>query len=116
MKHHQKPPKHEQQQTRIRELSNENKELRKEVKKLHKQLQQIKTGWCPKCLEKETPDQPLPKIKNQDKPKDWQCHKCDSGVLKMIQYTRMDETWYFRQCNNCNNRSRGKRWSESVKD
>lgn len=112
----QKPPKHEIQQTRLREVSNENKDLKKQLKVLHKQLDRIKNGWCPKCLEKESPEAPLPKIKNQDKPKNWECHKCETGILKLIKYTRAGEEWYFRQCHECLNRTRGKKWSEDIKD
>ncbi len=116
MKHHQKPPKHDQQQTRIRQLSNENKQLAKEVKKLHKQMQKVKDGWCPTCLSKSTEDKMPKKIANLDKVKDWQCFKCENGTLRLFKYDRMSQTWYFRRCSSCEYRTRGKPWSDEVKE
>ena len=47
---------------------------------------------------------------------EWKCHEehC-SGYLEIILYTRRDGTYYYRQCTDCDNRTKSQKYDESVK-
>lgn len=105
MQHAKKPPQKEQDKTKLRQLANENKELRKEIKHLRREI--LKSHNKKETEVKES-DIPLPKKESKDG-KDWTCHKCNTGVLTKVEYTRIGESWYFRKCSDCTYRTRGKK-------
>lgn len=63
---------------------------------------------------KQTKDQKEHTI--DDMTKKWACHKCDTGVLKIIVFTNLEGTQYLRCCSNkkCGNRTKPKPWDETV--
>jgi len=50
--------------------------------------------------------------------KDWKCHKCDEGTLKLIVIERHDGKHYFRACGNkkCPNRTKLKKWHPDISE
>ena len=47
----------------------------------------------------------------------WRCHKCDSGVLKLVIFQNLEGKQYLRACSNkkCTNRTKPKPWNDNVK-
>ena len=107
--------------TRLQELIHENKKLKREIASLNKQLARIDLDrhsfvkdiidehYAEEEREKNT-DKMLQSLKNE-----WPCHECKTGQLQVNPYTKAGETWYYRQCNNCKNRTKGQKWHPSVK-
>lgn len=47
---------------------------------------------------------------------EWKCHKCPKGFLEIFIYTKLNQTCYYRTCNECENRTLAKRYDpNSVK-
>lgn len=46
--------------------------------------------------------------------KTWLCNKCNEGYLEIKLYTKIGETWYFRKCNVCPNRTLSKQYNEKT--
>lgn len=48
--------------------------------------------------------------------KRWQCHKCETNVLKIVIVPKGDERYYFRKCSNpkCSKRTEAKILDENV--
>jgi ssDNA-binding Zn-finger/Zn-ribbon topoisomerase 1 len=46
--------------------------------------------------------------------KKWKCKKCHSGHLEIMKFNKLEETWYYRQCINCDNRTMAKRFTDKV--
>jgi hypothetical protein len=112
-------PRVDREYSKEQKFINENKSLKQEIAQLRKQIARIDLGWCPKCLEKYTPNQELPpKIENMGKKKDRTCFKCHEGRLTVFRYNRAGEQYYFRKCNKdgCGHRTRGKKWEEGVEE
>lgn len=46
----------------------------------------------------------------------WRCHEGGCvGFLEIILYTKMSETWYFRKCSHCSNRTKSQTYTPSVR-
>jgi hypothetical protein len=41
----------------------------------------------------------------------WKCRNCQDGFLEINLYTKVGETWYFRHCNNCSNRTQSQHYN-----
>ena len=50
-----------------------------------------------------------------DETTQWQCFECDSDCLRLVIYCKVNEPYYFRRCPNCGNRTKGKKFDDSVK-
>lgn len=103
--------------TREQELSYKNKELQKEISRLRKALDKLKFGWCPKCMGLES-DEKHTNYRTEEAPKikERTCYECGKANLILIRYYKSDGTWYYRSCPICGHRTRGKRFTEDVKE
>lgn len=45
----------------------------------------------------------------------WQCFECEDDHLRLVIYRKVNEPYYFRRCPNCGNRTKGKKFDDSVK-
>ena len=45
----------------------------------------------------------------------WACRECQTGFLEIVLYSKLGVTHYYRKCNSCENRTKGKRYGEQVK-
>jgi hypothetical protein len=106
--------------SRMQEVLHENKKLKREIASLRKQLARIdldRHGYVKDILEehyegeqseKDT-DKVLQSLKDQ-----WKCHECPEGFLEIMLYTKVGETWYFRKCNKCTNRTKSQQYSSDT--
>lgn len=98
--------------TRLQEALNENKRLKRENASLRKQLARLdldRHSYVKDILDEhfqqeeqaESTEKMLKRLKEE-----WKCHECHVGYLEITLYNKLDQTWYFRQCNNCTNRTK----------
>jgi hypothetical protein len=106
--------------SKIQKLAHENKKLKTEISRIRKNLNRLESGWCPGCLDRyDSKDEkmtlPEPCL---TKPvgKDRTCFKCKEGKLRMVKYYKIAETWYYRKCDSCPHRTRGKKFTPDVQD
>jgi ferritin-like metal-binding protein YciE len=109
--------------TREQRLSKENKQLKRELSHLRKQIAKLDGDSFEtlKQMSAEDEEQFQGFVKDansitEDLKKAWACKECFVGVLEISLYTKLNQTFYFRKCNNCFKRTKGQRYdSESVK-
>lgn len=106
--------------TRVQKIAHENKKLKEEIARLRKTIVRMDSGWCPGCLKRYDEDGKNTKLPEPDisKPeqKDRTCFKCNEGKLSIVKYYKMSEQWYYRACNKCSHRTRGKKFTPEVQD
>lgn len=105
-------------------LSKENRQLKKELSHLRKQISRL-DGDRFETLRQMVADQEEAQrfqenmgesISNIEVLKrEWACRKCQLGFLQIILYSKCGQTFYYRACSSCENRTKGKRYGESVK-
>lgn len=113
-------PRNDNEYTKSDKAKHENKKLKQELTRLRKIISRLESGWCPGCMEnlKEAELQKPDKAQALDSSvkKDRTCYKCLEGVLTIVKYSKLGEVWYFRRCNLCQHKTRGKRWTFDVAD
>jgi len=50
-----------------------------------------------------------------DETAQWQCFSCGDDYLRLVIYHKVNEPYYLRRCPNCGNRTKGKKFDNSVK-
>ncbi len=109
--------------SREQKLSNENKRLKKELAHLRKQIARLDLEGLEAAKqaifeseEKERLNQEVGEAGSSlDRLKEiWACNDC-SGYLEITLYSKLGETYYFRKCNQCSKRTKGKRYDENVR-
>lgn len=112
---------HKKELDQLQKIKRENDSLKKEVRSLRKQLAKIdldRFSYVKETLEEHFTGQE--EQENSEKlieilKKHWKCDECGVGHLEIVIYNKMEESWYFRQCNYCNKRTRSKKYSPEVK-
>lgn len=106
---------------RERDKDHEIKQLRREVGSLRKQLARIdldryaqvrdivEEHYANEEVEQNTQDM-MASLKSV-----WKCHECADGHLEINIFSKMGEPWYFRHCNNCDNRTKSQVYTPNVK-
>lgn len=115
------------------ELKHENKELRNRIRTLEHEIRQltrsgartrkqfarldldrhafvqdiIQEHYANDKVEQNTQEM-LDNMKNT-----WKCKGCNIGFLEINLYTRLDGTFYYRKCNNCEKRTPSQRYDEN---
>ena len=44
----------------------------------------------------------------------WACFVCKEDFLRLVIYQKVNEPYYFRRCSGCGNRTKGKKFDDSV--
>ena len=111
--------------TKEQRLSKENRQLKKELSHLRKQIARLDGDrfetlrqMCADNEEKERFNENMGPAKStvETLKKDWACRQCSTGFLEISLYSKLGQTFYFRKCNSCANRTKGKRYDDqSVK-
>lgn len=105
-------------------LSKENKQLKKELLHLRKQISRLDSDRF-ETLRQIVVDQEETQRFQENMgesnynlevlKREWACRDCEAGVLEIVLYSKISQTYYYRACNSCNNRTKGKRYGEQVK-
>jgi hypothetical protein len=109
--------------SREQRLIKENRQLKRELAHLRKQIARIDVDrfeaikeLCQEDEENFKNTQEDPNSNIEALKREWSCLKCKSGWLEIILYSKLGQTFYYRKCNKCDHRTKGKRYnSESVK-
>ena len=57
----------------------------------------------------------LKKDKKQiDESAKWGCYSCGEDFLRLVIYQKVNEPYYFRRCPTCGNRTKGKKFDDSI--
>lgn len=104
--------------TREQRLIKENQQLKRQVSALRKQLARVdldRYDTVKEIIELHYQDEKAQQGQEilENLKKIWACKECD-GHLEIKLYSKMGETWYFRQCNNCSNRTKGKKYDNKT--
>jgi len=115
-----RPQKSDKEFSRVQKITHENNKLKEEIARYRKTIARIESGWCQECLKKydnSDPDLELPEPIIENPPETGRtCYKCQDGKLSIVKYFKISEQWYYRKCNKCPNRTRGKRLTSDVKE
>lgn len=100
---------------KLDKLKHENKKLKKEVATLRKELSRLESRYSGlddlvRQQEDEVKKNNLEKMKVE-----WNCFKCGKDYLRLILFSRLDGMHYCRKCPTCGNRTKLKKYDESVK-
>lgn len=100
-------------------LKQENKQLKKRVESLRKQISRLdidRYNNIKELVNKYNEEDNKEQFKAEQKKlkQRWECHECRNGFLVLTILNRRDTTMYFRKCNNCNHRTKLKKYTESV--
>jgi hypothetical protein len=121
----------------ISRLKNANKRLKSENEKLKAEIKTYEAAFqknihflkgktkdlsLQELLEGAKKEQSLKSIEDKkemtfkDMESKWKCFKCNTGLMKLIVYTRPDGPWYIRKCTNpkCTNRTEGQPFHDEV--
>jgi hypothetical protein len=108
---------------RVQEFKYEIQRLKKENDTLRKRLARIdldEYGQLNKTIKKhqkqekkQQPNDILEKLRQE-----WKCNETGcGGFLEIFLYNKLNDTWYFRKCNEsgCKNRTKSKKYTPDVK-
>jgi hypothetical protein len=118
-----KSKKSDKEFSRIQHLINENRQLKRELAHLRKQISRLDLEGmeaAKQALYEQEEKERLTEIVGEssyslDKLKEvWACKRpgC-KGYLEIALYPKLGQTYYYRACNACRNRTVGKRYDES---
>jgi len=97
-----------------RKLKRENAGLRKALAKLdldrHAYVRDIVEEHYAREDSETTTMEMLDMLKSE-----WKCRECNEGFLEITVYSKLGDSWYFRQCNNCKYRTKSQKYSQNVK-
>lgn len=103
----------------LQKLKYENKRLKKQVSSLRKQLARVDIDRYQNLKDlvyKHAKENLEDKIKAQRErlKKEWECHTCRVGFMKIHTISRRDGLFYYRKCTECDNRTPTKPYNEKV--
>lgn len=110
--------------TREQKLIKENRQLKRELSHLRKQISRLDLEGLEAAkqmvFEQEEKDRFNENVgdansSSEQLKKIWKCNKCELGYLEINLYSKCGLTNYFRKCNNCDYRTKGKRYDNQVK-
>lgn len=111
--------------TREQKLIKENRQLKRELAHLRKQIARLDGDRFETLKQIVAESEESQRFQENMGPissnietlkKDWACRECATGFLEIVLYSKLGSTQYYRKCNSCNHRTKGKRYdSESVK-
>jgi DNA-directed RNA polymerase subunit M/transcription elongation factor TFIIS len=103
----------------LQKVKYENKRLKKQIASLRKQLQRVDIDRYENLkdlLYKHANEDLEEKIKVQKQKlkKQWECHVCRAGFMKIHTINRRDGLVYYRKCTECDNRTKIKPYNNKV--
>lgn len=110
--------------TREQRLSKENKQLKRELAHLRKQISRLDLEGLEAAKQaindqeeenrlNETMGEPNANLEHLKKV--WSCNSCSGGWLEITLYSKIGTTQYYRKCSNCDYRTKGQRYDETVR-
>jgi hypothetical protein len=110
----------EKEYTRLQEVIHENKKLKREVAHLRRQLARLdldRLSYVHEVVQEHYADEEIEKNSTKmlaNLKKTWLCKECGIGFLEIVLYNKIGEVWYFRQCSNCDHRTKSQKYTPTV--
>jgi len=107
--------------TREQRLLKENQVLKRDLATLRKRLARIELQGRYENVKEAVEDHErnlgLPTTQDllESLKKEWACKECEEGYLEIFLYNKLSDTWYYRKCNSCPNRTQSKKYTKEVK-
>jgi hypothetical protein len=104
------------ERSREQELKHENQKLRREISSLRKQLARLdldRHSYVKDIVDEHLAheEQETSAVHMLKKLKEaWRCNKCKDGYLEIFTYNKINETWYRRECNICDNKTKAQKY------
>ena len=98
-------------------LKFENQKLKKQISQLRKQLSRIdidRYSHLRDIIEAQDNEDHDLEAELYMLKKEWECHKCKNDHLRVVIVPRADGVFYLRRCPSCNNKTKLKRYTDSV--
>ncbi len=103
-------PRPKSELTKVQRLAKENKELHQKLAKLEKAIELLEKTTCPSCAAPKRAPKDEPKAPKK-KPDELDCPKCDGGIMKSLQFSKLGVEHIMHKCDNCPNRTLPKKVS-----
>ena len=105
--------------SREQALISENKGLKRDLAKIRKQLARIDLDRFDTLREmiEENRSEAEPEFGAaflENLKRTWLCNDCRQGHLEIILYNKIDNTYYYRKCTNCPNRTKSQKHTPAV--
>jgi len=107
--------------SREQKLLNENKKLKQTIGQMRKHMARMELNrhdyesMKELMEEHQTEAEPVFGANFLDNlKKTWLCNDCRQGHLEIILYNKIDNTYYYRKCSNCPNRTKSQKYSPNV--
>lgn len=97
------------ERTRVQKLSLENKELRRQITFLRKKVERLEA-------QVDAEPEEAPEQEKKESSKDRTCFRCKEAKLRLVKYFKQGVPWYVRRCPACKYQTRGKKFTDDVKD
>lgn len=108
--------------TREQKLIKENRQLKRELAHLRKQIARVDLDRFETLRQMVTDQEEAQRLQDsvpisntEALKKEWACKECTGGVLEIVLYPKLGQTFYYRACSNCDNRTQGQRYGETVR-
>lgn len=108
--------------SREQKLLHENRRLKRELSTLRKQMARLdldRYSQVREIIENHYQEERQQEGKDilENLKKTWACRECNEGYLEIFCYTKINQTWYYRICNNpsCGHRTKAQKYTPSVK-
>lgn len=101
----------------LQRIKRENEKLKRELSSLRKNLARLdldRYEFVREIIEEHEKEAGGQEIL-QNLKESWRCYHCKTGYLEIVLYTKNNSTWYFRTCNQCENRTKSKLYTPNVK-
>lgn len=107
----------DKESTLIDRLKRENARLKRDYAKLRKQVDRLNIDHeryrtLRELVHKQTQEERAAKKDT----KDWTCHSCGKGRMKIVILSIPGNPKYFRKCTICDNRTKSKNYTSEVED
>jgi hypothetical protein len=102
----------------MQRIKHENQKLKKENSRLRKQLSRMdveRFEELQELVEQSALEDKQIRKDQKDIKEEWGCWTCKTGHLRLIIVNRRDGVFYYRGCDNCDKRTRLKKYSSNVK-
>lgn len=109
---------YDKEYSEIQKVRHENQKLKKEVARLRNRLARMgETQFrdLADIMEEEAESQKKEVSKKENDRNGWECHSCSDGFLEINMYAKIGEIYYFRECNQCQKRTKSQRYHKEVK-
>lgn len=106
------------EQDQLQKVIEENQRLKKQISKLRKVIKNIDIEhyqFVQDLLNSKTFKENPIKTTKKELEKQWECHQCSEGIMRLIIVHKLREPYYFRKCDNCTNKTKLKKYDDSIK-